>query len=224
MTFRLPSFRKHSVIWILDIILSRHCPKEHSVSDCRMTGSNQKPLLKAQKSVRLHSEDEKYVAQVRVKGFTLSRLAPYKTWPSLVGEAKRLWSIYLERVEPVRVDRVATRFINNLQLPLGPVESFQTYLRKFADVPDEAPQALTSFFQRFQLVDAESRASVNLTLALESAPPSGLVPVILDIDAFAFKDMEPQSEEIWDIIEGLRNLKNRCFFGSLTERAIGLYE
>lgn len=69
--------------------------------------------------------------------------------------------------------RVATRFINNLQLPLEPGASFQRYLQKFADVPDEAPQHLASFFQRFHLVEVSSGALVNLTLALESSPPDG---------------------------------------------------
>lgn len=174
--------------------------------------------------LRLHSSDEKYVAQCRLTGFTLSRLLPYEAWPALVQETKRVWSIYRERVAPVRVTRVATRFINNLRLPLEHGESFQTYLQKFADVPDEAPQALTSFFQRFQLVDLSSSASINLTLALESTPPGGPAPVILDIDAFAFKDLDPKDEELWNILERLRKLKNQCFFGSLTERAMELYE
>lgn len=106
-------------------------------------------------------------------------------------ETKRIWSIYREKLRPLRVTRVATRFINNLRLPLEHGESFQTYLRKFADVPDEAPQALTSFFQRFRLLDIPSKAFVNLTLALESTPPSGPAPVILDVDAFIVKDLEP---------------------------------
>jgi uncharacterized protein (TIGR04255 family) len=176
----------------------------------------------AQIGLRLHSDDEKFVAQCRLTGFTLSRLSPYDAWPALVQETKRIWSIYRERLEPVRVSRVATRFINNLQLPLEYGESFQIYLQKFADVPDEAPQAMTSFFQRFQLMDKSS--TVNLTLVLETVPQGGPVPVILDIDAFAVKELDPQGEELWNILEELRDLKNRCFFGSLTDRALELYK
>jgi len=193
----------------------------------RLTADGQQPETTAEATqigLRLHSVDEKYVAQCRLTGFTLSRLPPYEAWPALVRETKRIWSIYIERLRPARVTRVAARFINNLRLPLGHGESFQTYLHKFADVPEEAPQALTSFFQRFQLVDIPTNASVNLTLALDSSPPDGPAPVILDVDAFTFKNMDPKDDELWDVLEHLRKLKNQCFFGSLTERAVELYE
>lgn len=178
----------------------------------------------SQIGLRLHSDDEKYVAQCRLSGFTLSRLRPYEEWSNLIREAKRVWAIYTERLTPVRVTRVATRFINNLQLPMHLGASFQEYLHKLVDVPDEAPQAVASFLQRFQLVDVQSNALVNLTLALESTPIFGPAPVVLDVDAFIVKDLDPEHEELWVILEHLRALKNQCFFGSLTERAAKLYE
>lgn len=192
-----------------------------------IASDGQKPLTNdeaTQIGLRLHSSDDLYVAQCRLTGFTLSRLPPYETWDGLISEAKRIWSIYIERIEPMRVTRIATRFINNLQLPLEHGASFQTYLQKFADVPDEAPQVLSSFFQQFQLVEPSINARVNLTLALESAPINDRAPVILDIDAFAFTNFDPRDESLWEILESLRDLKNRCFFGSLTDQSVELYK
>ena len=178
----------------------------------------------AQVGLRLHSADEKYVAQFRIAGFTLSRLPPYEDWTKLLGEAKRLWTIYVNRLEPRRVHRIATRFINNLQLPLESGASFQTYVHKLVDVPEEAPQAVESFFQRFRLVDSASGARVILTLALEGMPASGVAPVVLDVDAFTGANLNPTDRELWTVLERLRELKNRCFFGTITERAAELYE
>ena len=174
--------------------------------------------------IRLHSSDEKYVAQFRLTGFTLSRLPPYENWETLIAEAKRIWSVYNDRTAPIQITRIATRFINNLQLPLENGEAFQVYLQKLADVPDEVPQSLSSFFQQFQLVDTTTKASVNLTLALESIQPSEPAPVILDVDAFIFSDLAPEDQKLWKILENLRELKNRCFFGSLTDNAVELYK
>lgn len=174
--------------------------------------------------LRLHSPDEKYVAQFRLAGFTLSRLPPYEEWGNLVEEARRLWTIYVERLAPTRVTRVATRYINNLQLPLKTGESFQTYIQKLVDVPEETPQAVEAFFQRFRLVDSATGARVILTLALEGMPATGAAPVILDVDAFTGADLNPIDRELWPILEGLRELKNRCFFGTITERAAELYK
>ena len=178
----------------------------------------------AQVGLRLHSQDEKYVVQCRLSGFTLSRLPPYEKWPNLIAEARRVWAVYTERLVPKRVTRVATRFINNLQLPMGHEGSYQRYLHKLVDVPDEAPQAVASFFQRFQLIDVASDSHVILTLALDNTPPGERVPVILDVDAFRVKDLELSSPDLWDILEKLRELKNRCFFGTITEATAELYE
>lgn len=193
----------------------------------KWSGDGRKPETASsaeQLGLRLHSTDEKYVAQCRVHGFTLSRLPPYLDWSALVDEAERMWNMYRSRLSPVRVKRVATRYINNLRLPLEHGASFQTYLRRFADVPEEVPQSMTSFFQSFHLVDVATKSNVNLNIALESTPQTSEIPVILDIDAFLETDLDPGSEAIWDLLGQLRALKNRCFFGSLTDQALELYK
>jgi uncharacterized protein (TIGR04255 family) len=174
--------------------------------------------------LRLHSADEKYVVQFRVAGFTLSRLPPYEKWGSLLDEARRIWAIYVQALAPKRVVRVATRFINNLNLPLETGESFKTYIHKLVDVPDEAPQIVETFFQRFHLVEAASGARVILTLALDGMPPAGGIPVILDVDAFIAANLNPADGDLWTILERLRELKNRSFFGTITEQAAELYQ
>lgn len=187
-------------------------------------GTPQTSADSVQVGLRLHSADEKFVAQFRLGGFTLSRLPPYEKWGNLLEEARRLWAIYVESLAPTRIARVATRFINNLNLPLEPGESFQTYLHKLVDVPDEAPQVVDAFFQRFHLVDAGSGARVILTLALDGIPVAGGIPVILDVDAFVAVNLKPADPELWATLERLRELKNRSFFGTITEHAAELYQ
>ena len=178
----------------------------------------------SQVGLRLHSNDEKYVAQFTISGFTLSRLPPYETWENLLSETRRLWTVYVQCVSPKRVERVATRFINNLQLPLKPGTSFQLYVNKLIDVPDEAPQAVETFLQRFCLVDTASSARVTLTLALDGMSVGGPAPVILDVDVSVVTDVKPIDDTIWGTLEKLRELKNRSFFGTITELAAELYE
>lgn len=174
--------------------------------------------------IRLHSQDEKYVAQFRINGFTLSRLPPYEDWKNLEKEAERVWNIYLKCLTPSRISRVATRYINNLRLPLEPGIAFQRYIEKLVDVPEEAPQSVTGFFQRLQLVDTASGAHVVLTLAMDTASPMNQAPVILDIDCSIRADLSPGDPKVWNILASLRALKNRTFFGTLTERAAELYQ
>ena len=63
-----------------------------------------------------------------------------------------------------------------------------------------------------------------MTLALDGMSAGEPVPVILDIDAFIAADLNPMDRELWAILERLRELKNRSFFGTITERAAELYE
>ena len=178
----------------------------------------------SQVGLRLHSNDEKYVAQFTIAGFTLSRLPPYETWENLLAETRRLWAVYVQCLSPKSIERVATRFINNLQLPLEPGSSFQLYVNKLIDVPDEAPQAVEAFLQRFRLVDIESGSRVILTIALDGLKAGVPAPVILDVDAFIAANFKPMDGTIWSLLEKLRKLKNRSFFGTITEVAAELYE
>lgn len=174
--------------------------------------------------VRLHSEDDKYVAQFTTEGFTVSLLEPYESWDALMAEAQRVWPEYRACVAPVSVHQAATRFINNLRLPLKPGERFERYLTGLPKMPPEYPQTVSSFLQRFVVQDDACGATAIVTQALEQVPQTPPVPVILDIDVFREARFPPDTMQVWDYLAELRALENRLFFGALTEDALRLYE
>jgi uncharacterized protein (TIGR04255 family) len=173
--------------------------------------------------VRMHSADERYVAQFTTVGFTLSRLEPYESWEALMSEARRIWSEYRACVTPTHIYRVATRFINNLRLPVRVGERFERYLTGLPNMPAEFPQTVSSFLQRFVIHDEASGATAVLTQALEGFPPEPPVSVILDIDVFRESRFAADGNAVWDYLAQLRMLKNRFFFGALTEEAVEFY-
>ena len=171
--------------------------------------------------VRLHSPDERYVAQLSVEGFTLSRLQPYESWEALVGEARRLWQDYSECLNPPRIIRVATRYINNLRLP--PTPGLQSFLNLLPVLPVGLPGALSGFLQRYVLSGADSEATIILTQALEVSSLERPLPVILDIDAFRVAPFPSDGPAVWAYLSRLRSLKNRTFFACLTDAGVALY-
>lgn len=177
----------------------------------------------SQVGLRLHSTDERHVLQWRLTGFTLSRLPPYDDWTALKTEAQRLWPIYVKALGPRNVKRIATRYINDLQLPLEDGATLDRFIDTLVDVPEGTPQVVGGFLQRFQLVDVEADARVNLTVAWDGSTRDTRVPVILDIDAFTGVTIEPNSPALWETLEKLRGLKNRVFFSVITEAAAELY-
>lgn len=173
--------------------------------------------------LRLQSHDGHYIALVRVNGFTLSRQPPYEDWGKLEAETRRLWTAYVSIWRPVKVVRVATRFINNLKLPVAPGQDFSDWIDTLVELPREVPQLIGGFLQQFQIHDAPTSASANLTMAWNGQQDGDRVPIILDIDAYRQAEFEPGDESIWTMLRTLRELKNRCFFGSLKEHAIKEY-
>jgi uncharacterized protein (TIGR04255 family) len=173
--------------------------------------------------LRFEKEDGSYVFQAQVGGFTLSRVKAYEDFPSLKGHARELWSTYCEVTSPATVSRVAVRYINRLELP-APIADITEYLRCNPPVPDDAPRTVTEFLSRVVMED-ESGASVNFVQATDNASaPVAKVAVIIDIDVFKAVSLNPSDAAIWDLLDHFRVLKNRVFFGSVTERTLEMLD
>jgi uncharacterized protein (TIGR04255 family) len=170
-----------------------------------------------------HSQTQRTVVQFRVNGFTFSKLEPYTTWEEVFGEARRLWSIYVQVAQPRQVSRLAVRYINRLRLP-APADLGE-YLSAPPVLPQSIPQRMRDFLTRV-VVDAPER---NLSAVLTQASETPLddrsaIQVLLDIDAFREPAMPADDPSLSEIFEQLRTLKNEIFFASVTERTVGMYE
>lgn len=162
----------------------------------------------------LRSADEKWVVQFRLDGFTVSRLQPYGTWDELKGKAAELWAKYSEAAKPTKVVRIATRFINRVQLPIG--ESFEkTFLTNFVIGPS-LPQSVAGYLLRVVIPFEEHNAIAILTQSLEG----NSTDCILDLDTFSEQPQGIAESDMWGNLDGLREVKNRLFFGSLTDPAL----
>lgn len=177
-----------------------------------------------------HSIDRLQAVQVRLDGFTISRFAPYENWDHLVEETRRIWSIFVRSLQPDKVLRVATRYVNQINLPLkeGTLK-FEDYLRTFPACGLTEDIALEQFFLRLVMPQTDLSATLILTEAL--LPPQAPLPpksetlgVILDIDVFRQNlDLDVHSDEIWAMLELFRSRKNKFFEGSITDATRELF-
>ena len=69
------------------------------------------------------TENGKQIFQARRDGFTFSRLRPYANWNELRDEGRRLWEIYRGMARPRKITRVAVRYINQIDIPIGEIDS-----------------------------------------------------------------------------------------------------
>ena len=172
---------------------------------------------------RFVSADELKIAIFRRGSFTFSRLAPYENWDEFSDSARLLWENYRSCVGSYEVTRVSTRFINRLELPL-PVD-FDEYLVHGPQVPRELPQAVAHYLTRLHVPVPGDDALIVLSQTMGTPRNEFHVPIILDVDVLRECEPYPLSDDdIWEILTVLRELKNRTFFASVTERLIDLYK
>lgn len=158
------------------------------------------------------------VFQARLDGFTFNQLKPYSSWEKIRDEACRLWTVYVKRVAPEHVLRVALRYINQIEVTL-PVKRFTDILTSAIPVPREFTQA-SGFLTRVAVPDTDSPAIATVTQLFDPTPGSTSAKLILDIEAGYNPNSPMKPEEAWGMLEKMRNLKNRCFFGSVTDKAL----
>lgn len=166
---------------------------------------------------RYDSNDGARVAQFRRDGLTFSVLKGYTTWADAKSSAQELWGLYCRWGSPRLVKRLAVRYINVLNLPKG--EDSDNYLTAGPRIPSELPQLWSGFLYRVVIPFTADEASAIVTQAMEP-PLESSVPIVLDIDVFLERVLAPDSTEIWAKLDKLRDIKNRIFFASVTEKAL----
>ncbi len=170
------------------------------------------------------SADGRQVVQARLDGFTFSRLRPYETWEHLRSQAKSLWRIYRQALRPVRVVRIAVRYINRIEIPV-PVGDLKEWILTGPELAPGLPQSMAGYFFRFHLPFEQPRGFVNVIqkIDLEPTDPPDCVSLIFDVDAFLPLEKDPSNDEMWVLFENLRLIKNRVFFDSTTSKTLELF-
>lgn len=166
--------------------------------------------------------DKKQVFQARLDGFTFNRLKPYEKWNNFRDEAKKLWEIYKELIMP-EVTRIALRYVNKFDIPI-PSTALGEYLNAPPIIPKGLPEGMLGFLTRVIIYEPEIKANAVITQVLEQIVENKFASIILDIDAFFQQEEGIKEDEIWHIYENLKDLKNKIFFLSITEKTKELFK
>jgi len=168
------------------------------------------------------SEDKKFVAQLRINGFTFSRLQPYEHWESIRDEAHNIWNLYRGVAKPTKVLRVAVRYINRIDVPLPGIE-LGDYLRTFPEISPVLPQVVQNYLM--QMIIPLDEVTLSLIQSTVPAPRPETTSINLDIDLFKESATDFDSDEkIWHYLEYLRVKKNEVFEGCITDAARAVFD
>jgi uncharacterized protein (TIGR04255 family) len=166
--------------------------------------------------LQFESEDGRQIAKFQADAFSFSRLKPYEGWEQFQDEALRLWFAYSQLVHPSEIQRMGVRFINKFDIQ-GRI-NLQDYFRGF---PEDLPH-LDLTFAGFLHHDIRMVPGgiFGINVIKTAQPPevsSSGVSLILDIDVYTLKSLEPSPELLQERLAECRLWKNRCFFGIITD-------
>jgi len=169
------------------------------------------------------SQKENKVTQSRLDGFTFNKLKPYENWDIFRSEARELWNLYCKIANPVKVVRIALRYINRIEVPL-PIRDFSDYILTNPEIAPDLPQEIDNFFMRLVIQNHKIKSTAIITETMGALTPSKKLPLILDIDVFRENEYIGNTNEMWEDFERLRNFKNDIFFNSITDKAKELFK
>jgi uncharacterized protein (TIGR04255 family) len=176
------------------------------------------------KGVRFRSSDKKHIAQFNRDGFAFSRLEPYLTWEQLESESDRLWNVYKELAQPVEIQRLGLRFINRIKLPPGEL-LFEDYIQPAPSSPRDLDLPFHGFMHKDTLAVPGHSYAINVIRTIQqlSGTTESGVALILDIDVFTTEGFDLDSAVLPQRLLEMRWLKNKVFFGSITEKALEMF-
>jgi uncharacterized protein (TIGR04255 family) len=189
-------------------------------------GPDSKPiqsLRSSQVGYRFERATPPFVIHAQIDELLISRLRPYDTWENLFSEARVQWSHYSEVCKPEAITRIATRFINRIDLPTDKLD-FDDYLAAPPSIPKGLPSIFEHFLTRIVVPDETSGCHIAISQALDSPnPQTRTVPVLIDIDVYKEVELAIDSSVLWETLSRMRDLKNRAFFDSVTPKALELF-
>lgn len=173
------------------------------------------------KGVRFRSEDGKQIVQVNKNGLIFSRLPPYQNWEDFSSEGLRIWEIFKKVASPAELHRIGLRFINRIMLPVG-----EANLGKYLSAPltplgpdEDFELPFMGFMHHDVLGVPGHQYAVNLVRTVQPPAAGNGLGVIVDIDVFTLDGASLDESKVSHYLSEMRWLKNKVFFGSITEQA-----
>lgn len=168
------------------------------------------------------STDHKQALQVRLDGFSFSRLKPYENWDAHFSEFLKYLKLYCENMHPIQIKRVATRFINVIELPRETMNWGEYFINAAKFSVSNA--LVTNFFDRLEFSFPLSKVKASVTHAIMQSNDPLKLPVVLDIETFMEINTKPDFIMIENLFQNLRETKNQIFRDSLTIKAKELFK
>jgi uncharacterized protein (TIGR04255 family) len=109
------------------------------------------------------------------------------------------------------------RYINRLEIPAG--QELSKFFQTYPEVAKGLPQTLSGYLMRLEMpLNDSPGGALVLQENLVPSDKQGMVGVLLDIEFRYPVKQGTSDEDLWSLIESVREVKNRTFVDCLTSR------
>lgn len=179
------------------------------------SGISQSDSQDKQFGIKFRSADNLHATQFTKNAFVFSRLGQYDCWEQFRSEAKKCWDIYARTANITEAISVGVRYVNKLFIPVG-VDP-EEYVRAVPKFPDSISPSISEIFMRVGMPITKPEGKFIHTQILLPPEREGYATLLFDND-FQFPAREKSTAEVWDLIESVRNIKDRYFVELTTEK------
>lgn len=167
---------------------------------------------------KLVSQDGADVFIIRPTALTTARLGPYTGWDHLRELALDNFRIANKIIGYRKCIRIGVRFINRIDIPIKekPLVDFALF-NFFPNFPAEMLGAPMSFLNRIEY--KKETPGLTVIVATHSTEPALIdhTSYILDIDVIRNFDVPSKQDELWQLVDKMRDEKNLVFEACVTD-------
>lgn len=184
---------------------------------------------------RMFDEANERIVQLRtdriVYSLTYGDEKAYSGWETLRDPARKLWEIYSEALERPPIVRLGVRYINSMLTPKiseavssiasdgspGVRTVHTVALNQFGKPESMVARTVLSF------AEEQAKAHVQQAWSPTQSPPDH-AEMILDVDAYREFERDNPPADPWEVVEGLRKIKNDLFFNSFSAEILEAFD
>lgn len=176
---------------------------------------------------RLLDDDSENIAILTNHSITTSRLAPYCGWDIFSTKNKENFNNLHSVTGTININRIGIRFINRIDIPNSitsdHIIEYSDYVTCYPKIPNTELSKLINYNMNLAMIDSEKKIKTIITTGINESPLFQHTALFLDIDISIEENIPLKSDEIFSLIDRLREVKNRTFEDCLTNTCRELF-
>lgn len=176
------------------------------------------PKVPYSDAVNFLNKDENITVLVGPNILSVSHLAPYSSWEDFLPLVKHSFDAYRDVVEPVQLQSVDLRYINDITIP-NERAGLEEHLNLRPFVEQSMPQEYRSFITGIQVPYEDHRDSLKIEVQGISETDSNSVRVTLDLDYLLLGVEEIGVDGVFEWLEIAHSRVEAAFEACVTDKA-----